>query len=125
MIKSRRLRWADHVARMEEGRSVCMTCSLYRNIQKNSYSKLAIYLSRVRPGLSIKSRHSQITICHCIELRKKLVMCYVWNIVLYGSDTWTLRKLERKYLESFEMWCWRRMEMIKDQRKKFLKWMNK
>ena len=32
---------------------------------------------------------------------------------MYGSDIWTLRKLERKYLESFEMWCWRRMEKIK------------
>ena len=27
--------------------------------------------------------------------------------------SWTLRKLERKYLESFEMWCWRGMEKIK------------
>ena len=35
--------------------------------------------------------------------RKKLVRCYVWSIALYGSETWTLRKLERKYLESFEM----------------------
>ena len=48
-----------------------------------------------------------------IELKKKLVRCYVWSIALYGSETWTLRKLERKYLESFEMWCWRRMEKIK------------
>jgi hypothetical protein len=38
-----------------------------------------------------------------IELKKKLLRCYVWSIALYGSDTWTLRKLERKYLESFEM----------------------
>jgi len=48
-----------------------------------------------------------------IELNKKLVRCYVWSIALYGSETWTLRKLEWKYLESFEMWCWRRMEKIK------------
>jgi hypothetical protein len=48
-----------------------------------------------------------------IELAKKLVRCYVWSIALYGSETWTLRKLEQKYLESFEMWCWRRMEKIK------------
>ena len=48
-----------------------------------------------------------------IELKKKLVRCYVWSISLYGSDTWTLRKLERKYLESFEMWYCRRMEKIK------------
>ena len=46
-----------------------------------------------------------------IELKKKLVRCHVWSIALYGSET--LRKLERKYLDSFEMWCWRRMEKIK------------
>ena len=40
-----------------------------------------------------------------IGLRKKLVRCYVWSITLYGSETWTLIKLERKNLESFEMWC--------------------
>ena len=43
------------------------------------------------------------------ELRNKLVMCYVWSIALYGSETSTLRKLERKYVESFEMLCWRRI----------------
>ena len=48
-----------------------------------------------------------------IELKKKLVRCYVWSIALYGSETWTLRKLECKYLESFGTWCWRRMEKIK------------
>jgi hypothetical protein len=48
-----------------------------------------------------------------IELNKKLVRFYVWSIALYGSETWTLRKLERKYLESFETWCFRRMEKIK------------
>ena len=38
---------------------------------------------------------------------------YVWSFALYDSETRTLRKLERKYLKSFEMWCWRRMERIK------------
>jgi hypothetical protein len=47
-----------------------------------------------------------------LELRKKLVKCYIWSIVLYGAETWTLWKLDRKCLESFEMWCWRRMEKI-------------
>jgi hypothetical protein len=31
---------------------------------------------------------------------------------LHGAETWTLRKLDQKYLQSFEMWCWRRMERI-------------
>src|SRR5215470_12099122 len=47
-----------------------------------------------------------------LELRKKLVKCYVWSIALYGAETWTLRAVDQKHLESYEMWCWRRMEKI-------------
>jgi hypothetical protein len=36
-----------------------------------------------------------------LELRKKLVKCYVWSIALYGAETWTLRAVDQKYLESF------------------------
>jgi hypothetical protein len=37
------------------------------------------------------------------ELRKKLVKCYIWSTTLYGADTWTLRAVDQKHLESFEM----------------------
>ena len=47
-----------------------------------------------------------------LNLRKRLVRCYVWNKALYGAETWTLRATDQKHLESFEMWCWRRMEEI-------------
>jgi hypothetical protein len=40
------------------------------------------------------------------------VKCYVWSIALYGAETWTFRAEDQKHLESFEMWCWRRMEKI-------------
>ena len=33
-------------------------------------------------------------------------------MALYGAETWTLRAAVQKHLESFEMWCWRRMENI-------------
>ena len=33
-------------------------------------------------------------------------------MALYGAETWTLRATDQKCLESFEMWCWRRMEKI-------------
>jgi hypothetical protein len=42
---------------------------------------------------------------------KKLVKCYFWSTALCGAETWTLRKVVRKYLESFET-CWRRMGKI-------------
>ena len=47
-----------------------------------------------------------------LNLRKKLVKCYIWSMALYGAETWTLWAADQKYLESFEMLCWRRMEKI-------------
>jgi hypothetical protein len=47
-----------------------------------------------------------------LEMRNKLVKCYVWSIVLYGAETWMLRAVDQKHLESFEMWYWRRIEKI-------------
>jgi hypothetical protein len=43
---------------------------------------------------------------------EKLVKYYIWSLALYGAETWTLRKVDQNSLESFEMWCWRRMGMI-------------
>jgi len=39
--------------------------------------------------------------------------CYIWSIALYGAETWTLRTVDQKHLDSFEIWCWRRMEKIR------------
>jgi hypothetical protein len=47
-----------------------------------------------------------------LELRKKLVKCYIWSIALFGAETWTLRAVDQKHVESFEMLCWRRMEKV-------------
>jgi hypothetical protein len=43
-----------------------------------------------------------------LNLRKRLVKCYVWSIALYGAETWTLRAVDQKHLVSFEIWCWRK-----------------
>jgi hypothetical protein len=47
-----------------------------------------------------------------LNLMKKLVKCYIWSVALCGAETWTLGKVDQTYLESFDMWCWRRMEKI-------------
>jgi hypothetical protein len=35
-------------------------------------------------------------------LRKKRLKCYIWRLALYGAETWTLREVDKKYLE-----CWK------------------
>jgi hypothetical protein len=47
-----------------------------------------------------------------LNVSEKPVKCCIWNITFYCAEIWTLRKVDHKYLESFEMWHWRRMEKI-------------
>ena len=42
----------------------------------------------------------------------KIVKTLVWTTLLYGCETWTLRKEDIRRLEALEMWVWRRMEKI-------------
>ena len=69
---------------------------------------------RCRPTAkaAFKMKRALFTSTLDLELKKKLVKCYVWSVALYGAETWTLRAVDQKHLESFEMWCWRRMEKI-------------
>jgi hypothetical protein len=68
--------------------------------------------SRIAMAKAAFNKKNLFTIKLELNLRKKLVKCYIWSIALYGAETWTFRKVDQKYLESFEMWCWRRMEKI-------------
>jgi len=43
-----------------------------------------------------------------LNLRKKLVNCYIWSITLYGAEIWTLWEVDQKYLKSVEIRCCRR-----------------
>jgi hypothetical protein len=43
--------------------------------------------------------------------KRKLVKLYIMSTVFYGSETCTLRKVDQKYLESYDVWYWRRMEI--------------
>jgi hypothetical protein len=37
-----------------------------------------------------------------LELRSKLVKCYIWSIALYGAETWRFRAVDQKHLENFK-----------------------
>jgi len=47
-----------------------------------------------------------------LHLRKRMVKVFVWSVVLYGSETWTLQKEDIRQIEAFEMWIWRRMMKV-------------
>ena len=38
-----------------------------------------------------------------------LVKAMVFPIVMYGCESWTIKKAERQRIDAFELWCWRRL----------------
>ena len=45
-------------------------------------------------------------------LRLRLVNCYVWSVLLYVAETWTISKAMENRITSFEMWIYRKMMKI-------------
>ena len=38
-----------------------------------------------------------------------LVKAMVFPVVIYGCESWTIKKAERQRIDAFELWCWRRL----------------
>ena len=38
-----------------------------------------------------------------------LVKAMVFPVVMYGCENWTIKKAERRRIDAFELWCWRRL----------------
>ena len=38
-----------------------------------------------------------------------LVKAMVFPVVMYGCESWTTKKVERRRIDAFELWCWRRL----------------
>ena len=34
---------------------------------------------------------------------------YVFSVVMYGCESWTIRKAEHQRIDAFELWCWKRL----------------
>jgi len=72
----------------EDGRCTCEIKSKLNAKAKAAFNKKNLFTSKLD-----------------LNLRKRLVRCYVWSIALYGAEISTLRATDQKHLESFEMWC--------------------
>ena len=44
-----------------------------------------------------------------LPTKVRLVMAMVFPVVMYGCESWTMKKAERRRIDAFEMWCWRRL----------------
>ena len=44
-----------------------------------------------------------------LSTKVHLVMAMVFPVVMYGCESWTIKKAECQRMDAFELWCWRRL----------------
>ena len=44
-----------------------------------------------------------------LPIKVHLVKAMVFPVVMYGCESWTVKKAERRRIDAFELWCWRRL----------------
>ena len=44
-----------------------------------------------------------------LPTKVRLVKAMVFPVVMYGCESWTIRKAEHQRIDAFELWCWRRL----------------
>jgi len=47
-----------------------------------------------------------------LPTKVRLVKARVFPVVMYGCESWTVKKAERRRIDAFELWCWRRLLRI-------------
>ena len=51
----------------------------------------------------LKSRDITLT------TKVRIVKAVVFPVVMYGCESWTIKKAKRQRIDAFELWCWRRL----------------
>ena len=66
---------------------------------------------RLLPGRNVMTNLDSILKSRDITLPTKacLVKAMVFPVVMYGCESWTVKKAERRRIDAFELWCWRRL----------------
>ena len=68
--------------------------------------KRRLFLGRkVMPNLDSMFKSRDIT----LPAKVHLVKAMVFLVVMYGCESWTVKKAERRRIDAFELWCWRRL----------------
>ena len=46
---------------------------------------------------------------HYLSTKVHLVKAMVFPVVMYGCESWTIKEVECRRIDAFELWCWRRL----------------
>ena len=67
--------------------------------------KCLLFGRQVMTNLDSISKSRDIT----LPTKVCLVKAMVFPVVMYGCESWTIKKAERRRIDAFKLWCWRRL----------------
>ena len=68
-------------------------------------TRLGHDLAKVMTNLDSILKSRDIT----LPTKVRLVKAMVFPVVMYGCESWTVKKAEHRRIDAFELWCWRRL----------------
>ena len=72
--------------------------------------KVKLKLKIAMAKQAFNNRRELLTRTLKLNLKRKLVKTLIWIVLLYGAETWSLRKVDKTRLKAFEMWAWRKLK---------------
>ena len=73
----------------------------------NSRKTMMFYVPDMERDLRI-FKNRDIT----LPTKVHLVKAMVFPVVMYGCESWTVKKAERRRIDAFQLWCWRRLSLL-------------
>ena len=52
---------------------------------------------------------SSSVLCQHLLTKVRIIKAMVFPVVMYGCESWTVKKAECQRIDAFELWCWRRL----------------
>ena len=72
---------------------------------RHEFKRRLIFGRRVMTNLDRILKNRDIT----LSTKVRLVKAMVFPVVMYGCESWTIKKTEHQRIDAFELWCWRRL----------------
>ena len=71
----------------------------------HEFKRRLLFVRKVMTKLDSKIKSRDIT----LPIKVRLVKATVFPVVMYGYESWTIKKAEDRRIDAFELWCWRRL----------------
>ena len=85
-----------------------MDCIGHRVTESDTTERLSLHFTHFREKAHTVCCSRDIT----LSTKVRLVKAMVFPVVMYGCESWTIKKAERQRIDAFEWWCWRRLLRI-------------